>query len=101
MNVLAPDSGAPSLIGTATVTVFIADVNDNTPVITGTYTPTVLEDAAIGTIVATIAASDADSGDNARLTYVIASGNTDGDFSISDVSGIIQVGDLTSYTGRR
>ena len=54
------------------------------------------EDAAVGTIVASINASDADTGDNARLTYVIVSGNTDGDFSITNVSGFIQVGHLAS-----
>ncbi|XP_076447693.1 protocadherin Fat 4-like [Babylonia areolata] len=91
LNVLAPDSGAPVLTGTATVTVIIEDVNDNKPVITGTYTPSVSEGASISTIVTTIVATDDDEGENARLTYVIVSGNTDNDFVIADVNGIIQV----------
>ncbi|KAK7101767.1 hypothetical protein V1264_020097 [Littorina saxatilis] len=91
LKIEAPDSGAPSLTGTATVTVIVDDVNDNTPVITGIYTPTVPENTATGTIVTTVIATDKDSGDNARLTYVIVNGNTDNDFIISDVNGIIQV----------
>ena len=89
--VIAPDQGAPVLTGTATVTVVLDDVNDNSPVIAGTYTPTVSETASIGTVVTTVVATDADDGDNSRLTYTITGGNTDDDFVISSAGGIIQV----------
>lgn len=56
---------------TSTVTVSLVDVNDNTPVISGTYDRTVSEDTAVNTIVVTILATDADAGDNAR--YVAGS----------------------------
>ncbi|KAL8623685.1 hypothetical protein ACOMHN_046504 [Nucella lapillus] len=91
LKVLAPDLGVPVKTGTATVTVVIDDVNDNKPVFTGTYKPRVSEGAKLNAIVTTIVAKDVDAGDNARLNYVIVSGNTNNDFVISDVNGIIQV----------
>ncbi|KAL8582002.1 hypothetical protein ACOMHN_027983 [Nucella lapillus] len=91
LRVLAVDNGAPSRTGTAFITVIVDDVNDNTPVITGTYVTSVSENADVNRVVSTITATDADVGDNARLTHAIVGGNTNGDFVISEENGIIQV----------
>lgn len=96
LTILAPDSGSPSLTGTATVTVIVDDVNDNYPIIVGTYALTIAESVAVGTVVTTINTTDADKGDNARITYTVVSGNTDNDFYLSSSGGTIQVW-ISSY----
>ncbi|PVD25347.1 hypothetical protein C0Q70_15847 [Pomacea canaliculata] len=56
LYVLAVDSGAPALTGTATVTVLLDDVNDNIPTINGTYDLRFREDTATKTVVTTVQA---------------------------------------------
>ncbi|ESO89854.1 hypothetical protein LOTGIDRAFT_164541 [Lottia gigantea] len=87
----ARDQGTPSLTGTATVTVIVDDINDNSPVITGTYDRIVVEDTSVGTLLFTVLATDADSGLNGKLTFSIAAGNTDNDFKIDSDGGFVQV----------
>ena len=83
---------AGSLTGTSTVTVDLIDVNDNAPVVTGTpYDLTISESTSPGSVVVTVAASDLDAGDNARLNFTFTNGNTNSDFTIEMNSGIIQV----------
>ena len=48
IQVIAPDSGVPSLTGTATVTVLVEDVNDNAPSIPPSLSHSLSEDTAIG-----------------------------------------------------
>ena len=79
------------MTGTATVTILIDDVNDNDPVIYGTYQVSVDENAGINTVVTTINATDADSDENGQLTFSIVSGNTDSDFKIDASMGLIQI----------
>ncbi|XP_041349529.1 cadherin-23-like [Gigantopelta aegis] len=84
--------GAGSLTGTSVVTVDLSDVNDNAPVVSGTpYDLSISESLSPVSVVTTIAASDADAGDNARLNFTITNGNTNNDFTIEMNSGIIQV----------
>ena len=68
LTVVATDQGTNpgQNVATATVTVALTDVNDNDPVITGTYSVTTAEDTAVGTVLFQIAATDADIGDNGR-----------------------------------
>lgn len=55
---------------TTTVTVSLSDVNDNGPIFQHhLYTFAVLENAAVGTTVGRIMASDGDTGINAEMTY--------------------------------
>ncbi|KAI8782077.1 protocadherin Fat 4 [Biomphalaria glabrata] len=75
---------------TATLTVIVSDINDNSPLITGTYTPSIAEDSAINTLVMTIAATDADADQNSQLVYTITAGNTGSAFKI-DSTGRVQV----------
>lgn len=87
-----------------TVTVNINSENDNVPVITAGQTFNVSEAAADGTIVGTVAATDADSG-TSFSNWNIVSGDTDDIFDV-DNSGRIFVDDnsnldfesATSYT---
>ncbi|XP_041349525.1 cadherin-23-like [Gigantopelta aegis] len=91
LTIQATDQGAGPLTGTSYIAVTILDVNDNDPVIQGTYTTTVSEDTSTGTIVFTITATDADDGVNSQLTFSITNGNTDSDFRIESQTGIIDI----------
>lgn len=68
LQVVATDQGTTpgQNAATATVTVALIDVNDNDPIITGTYDVTKAEDTAVGTVLFQITATDADIGDNGR-----------------------------------
>ncbi|MEE8390529.1 MAG: cadherin domain-containing protein, partial [Anaerolineae bacterium] len=78
---------------TAAVTVSVANVNDNTPLITDT-TRSVGEDAVNGYLVgAPVTGSDADGG---VLTHTITAGDTDSIFGISGSNGQITVTDNTN-----
>ncbi|XP_012943596.1 protocadherin Fat 4 [Aplysia californica] len=73
---------------TATLTIVVEDTNDNTPVITGTYTPSVSEDASINQLVFQVTATDDDAGANAQLVYDITAGNTGSAFTIDSVGNV-------------
>ncbi|GFS14234.1 protocadherin Fat 4 [Elysia marginata] len=66
----AEDGGTPSLIDTATVTVSITDVNDKRPVFNPTfYNTEVAYDGTCASTIATVTATDADSGNNGQVSY--------------------------------
>jgi len=74
---------------TATLVVTVTDVNDNSPVFAAANTSVrVMEDAVEGFLVAAVVATDADTGDNGRVTYCVVSGNEKGHFSIDSKSGM-------------
>ncbi|XP_059167708.1 cadherin-23-like [Physella acuta] len=75
---------------TATLTIIVDDINDNPPVITGTYSVSVLENSVINTLVLTVTATDLDANQNGQLTYSITAGNTGSAFKI-DSTGRVQV----------
>ncbi|XP_034782908.1 protocadherin gamma-C5-like isoform X11 [Acipenser ruthenus] len=67
-DVLAKDKGNPEMEGRCTVQIAIEDMNDNAPEIILTSLPSpVLEDAAIGTVIALISTRDLDSEDNGKI----------------------------------
>ena len=70
-----------------TITVMVTDVNE-APMITA-QTFSVTENAAAGTTVGTVAATDEDAGNN--LTFSITAGNTGNAFAINASSGAITV----------
>ena len=73
------------------VTVFITDVNDNSPKFTEISLPVEISEATspLSTI-ATVSATDADSGDNARIKFYISDQSVEGLFVIDDqMTGII------------
>ncbi|XP_051869348.1 protocadherin beta-15-like isoform X1 [Pristis pectinata] len=94
--VRAQDSGSVSLSGNVSVDVIVLDQNDNAPVIIqplpeygSTVMETVSRFAEPGYLVAKVSATDADSGQNARLTYQIFKATDSGLFTISSDSGDI------------
>ncbi|KAK6975336.1 cadherin-related tumor suppressor, partial [Biomphalaria glabrata] len=74
LTIVAMDSGAPVQIGTATVTVFVKDVNDHSPVFdsNGPYLANVMENLAAETPVIIVSATDSDEGMNSQIIYNLA-----------------------------
>ncbi len=85
LTVQVEDSG--TLTDTATITVNVTDVNEAPSASDDTFS--LAEDAANGTVVGTVSASDPDAGDS--LTYSITAGNTGGAFAIDSNTGQISV----------
>ncbi|KAI8798662.1 protocadherin-7 [Biomphalaria glabrata] len=86
LTVLAIDRGVPPLTGSTTVTVFVDDVNDNTPSITRTEYQ-LKENEPQGSFVGQIVAEDDDDGLNAQYTFSLVS-DPSSSFLVSE-SGVI------------
>uniref|UniRef100_A0A8D2LKK3 Protocadherin gamma-C5 n=1 Tax=Varanus komodoensis TaxID=61221 RepID=A0A8D2LKK3_VARKO len=72
ITLTARDSGSPPLSTNVTVVLNISDVNDNAPRFTQqAYNTFLKENNPPGSLLCTVAASDPDEGDNARLTYSV------------------------------
>ena len=70
IQVLAEDGGSPSLNATATFRLNVVDVNDHAPKFpNSSYSVHVSELTAGGTDILNVSATDADTGDNARILY--------------------------------
>ncbi|XP_036060664.1 protocadherin beta-18-like [Onychomys torridus] len=70
ITVTVTDKGTPTLTTQQTITVQVADVNDNVPTFTQTsYTLFVQENNSPTLHIGTISATDSDSGSNAHITY--------------------------------
>nr|NP_001009595.2 protocadherin 2 alpha b 8 precursor [Danio rerio] len=95
LTLTAVDGGKPQKSGTTQIIINVEDVNDNIPVFsTSLYKTRIMENAAVGTSVITVQASDADEGLNGEIIYSFIS--HDGDnrvnaFTIDSVSGVISV----------
>ncbi|XP_077997938.1 protocadherin Fat 4-like [Glandiceps talaboti] len=73
----------------------VVDVNDNAPVFSNDiYEEYAQEDVAIGTVVTTVTAIDADSGLNGAIAYAIISGDPNGDFDILNNGSIVTAMEL-------
>ncbi|TWW53262.1 Protocadherin gamma-A2, partial [Takifugu flavidus] len=97
VHVMARDNGSPPLSSNVTVSVFISDVNDNSPQIlypapegNSFMTELVPKAAHGGSLVSKVIAVDADSGQNAWLSYHIVKSSDPGLFSIGVHSGEIR-----------
>ncbi|XP_028271961.1 protocadherin gamma-A11-like isoform X13 [Parambassis ranga] len=97
VQVMARDNGSPPLSSNVTVSVFISDVNDNSPQIlypapegNSFMTELVPKAAHGGSLVSKVVAVDADSGQNAWLSYQIVKSTDPGLFSIGVHSGEIR-----------
>ncbi|XP_051506003.1 putative protocadherin beta-18 [Myxocyprinus asiaticus] len=95
--VLARDNGSPPLSSNVTVSVFITDENDNSPQIlypspegNSFMTEMVPRAAQAGSLVSKVIAVDADSGQNAWLSYHIIKATDPGLFTIGVHSGEIR-----------
>ncbi|XP_038674506.1 protocadherin-8-like [Scyliorhinus canicula] len=108
LRVEARDGGSPPLSSSATVSLRIADRNDNAPLVTqplpgnGSAADVIALPgrAPAGYLATRVRAQDADQGMNARLSYRIVSGEQAGLFTIRTDTGEIYLGrPLTSATG--
>ncbi|XP_060751258.1 putative protocadherin beta-18 isoform X40 [Tachysurus vachellii] len=96
-QVVARDNGSPPLSSNVTVSVFISDENDNSPQILypapegkSLMTEMVPKAALSGSLVSKVIAVDADSGQNAWLSYQIVKSTDPGIFTIGLHSGEIR-----------
>ncbi|XP_035016841.2 protocadherin gamma-A4 isoform X30 [Hippoglossus stenolepis] len=97
VHVMARDNGSPPLSSNVTVSVFISDVNDNSPQIlypapegNSFMTELVPKAAHGGSLVSKVIAVDPDSGQNAWLSYHIVKSTDPGLFTIGVHSGEIR-----------
>ncbi|NXF93680.1 PCDA2 protein, partial [Eubucco bourcierii] len=68
----ASDEGRPSLTGTMELLITVLDANDNAPQFNQTvYKVKLTEDAAVGTLLARVNATDPDLGSNSEVTYTV------------------------------
>ncbi|KAG7518703.1 protocadherin gamma-A12-like [Solea senegalensis] len=97
VQLMARDNGSPPLSSNVTVSVFISDVNDNSPQIlypalegNSFMTELIPKAAHGGSLVSKVIAVDADAGQNAWLSYHIVTSSDPGLFSIDVHSGEIR-----------
>ncbi|XP_029526499.2 protocadherin beta-15-like isoform X22 [Oncorhynchus nerka] len=97
VHVVARDNGSPPLSSNVTVSVFITDENDNSPQIlypapagNSLMTEMVPKAALAGSLVSKVIAVDADSGQNAWLSYLFVKSTDPGLFTIGLHSGEIR-----------
>lgn len=89
LEVVASDQGSPALSTTVTVNVRVLDVNDNSPVFgRNSYTVEVSEDAAVGTPVLEVKATDKDEAFNGKILYFLSK-EAHGAFSVDENTGHI------------
>lgn len=87
LTVRVLDNGLPPLTGSGTVTINLSDANDPPKVAPQTFS--VIEDAAVNTVVGTATATDED-GSQTR-TFAITGGNVGSAFQIDGNTGVITV----------
>ncbi|XP_067851869.1 protocadherin-10-like [Heptranchias perlo] len=97
IKVQAQDAGSPPLSSTAIVNAIILDQNDNAPVIVSPLTwnssasvEIVPQSVYAGSLVAKVIATDADSGQNARLSYQLLEATDPSLFTVGLLSGEIR-----------
>ncbi|XP_054647634.1 protocadherin gamma-A11-like [Dunckerocampus dactyliophorus] len=97
VHVMARDNGSPPLSSNVSISVFISDMNDNSPQIlypslegNSFMTELVPKAAHGGSVVSKVIAVDADSGQNAWLSYHIVKSTDPGLFTIGLHSGEIR-----------
>ncbi|XP_048459397.1 protocadherin beta-16-like isoform X11 [Rhincodon typus] len=95
LTVIAKDGGIPVRSGTVQVLITVKDTNDNAPIFPqSVYRVSVLENAAAGTQVIKLNATDLDGGPNGAIAYSLSSYNsakTREKFSVDSKTGEIKV----------
>uniref|UniRef100_A0A8C5MXL6 Protocadherin-16 n=1 Tax=Leptobrachium leishanense TaxID=445787 RepID=A0A8C5MXL6_9ANUR len=99
LEITATDRGSPPLTSSATLTVVVMDINDNSPTIPLQWELSIPEDALIGSEIAQVTGNDVDSGP--VLWYSLSvDGSPAGMFSILQYSGHIWVTERLDYEER-
>ena len=94
-QVVATDSGIPTLSAMVSVRVVVTDLNDNPPKFDQpSYDTTITDLATRGQFVTIVTASDGDSSDAGRLAYSVVGGNVRQAFAIQEFTGIISLSSL-------
>ncbi|XP_069737774.1 protocadherin-16 [Phaenicophaeus curvirostris] len=96
--VTAMDRGTPPLVGSATLTVVVMDVNDNSPTIPFPWEVRVPENALLGTQIVQLTGNDVDSGP--ALSYALE-GDGAGTFSVPRYGGAIALTAPLDHEQRR
>ncbi|VEN39451.1 unnamed protein product [Callosobruchus maculatus] len=87
--ITATDTGSPVLSANLTVLVEVQDINDNPPVFERKeYSLSVMESLAVNSQILQLTAVDADTGNNARITYRLLQSNASDDSDIKEIFGI-------------
>ncbi|KAK6636218.1 hypothetical protein RUM43_009876 [Polyplax serrata] len=90
LTIVATDKGTPPRSSSASLIIYVNDVNDHEPVFEKSeYSVVLSELSPPGTYVAGITATDEDSGVNAQIYYAFVSGNERNWFAINTDSGLI------------
>ncbi|XP_043530022.1 protocadherin Fat 4 isoform X1 [Chiloscyllium plagiosum] len=80
------------------INITVSDVNDHTPKFSrDVYSFDIPEDTAPGSIVAATLASDADSGTNGEITYMVEEDDKDGVFFLNSVTGVFNLTQTLDY----
>ncbi|KAB7496775.1 Protein dachsous [Armadillidium nasatum] len=86
-----PSDENMKLRSSVTARILVEDYNDNAPTFVSKNRIDILEDEPIGFPVLHVRATDHDSLDNGRITYIINSGNEKGHFDLEYETGILTV----------
>ncbi|XP_068705618.1 cadherin-23-like isoform X2 [Montipora foliosa] len=95
--VSATDLGKPALSSVTTINITVRDVNDQAPEIHTQDVFYIPENATVGTMIASINATDRDVGNNAQIKFTIISGNDDGKFLLNETTGELFTVDSLDY----
>ncbi|XP_030595802.1 protocadherin alpha-2-like isoform X19 [Archocentrus centrarchus] len=97
LTITATDEGSPPLSSTVVITVYISDINDNAPSFPeGNVNIYVKENSKVGDKITKVTAHDADTNENAKLTYSLIENFPKG-FPISTVVNMnSETGDIIS-----
>uniref|UniRef100_A0A670YLY7 FAT atypical cadherin 4 n=1 Tax=Pseudonaja textilis TaxID=8673 RepID=A0A670YLY7_PSETE len=92
LTIIATDKGQPFLSSSTDIVAIILDINDNNPLFAQKlYKVEIAENTLTGTDIVQVFATDNDEGSNGQVRYTIISGNTNSDFRIDSVTGVITI----------
>lgn len=92
LTIIATDKGQPFLSSATDIVAIILDINDNNPFFAQKlYKVEIAENTLTGTDVVQVFATDNDEGSNGQVRYTIINGNTNSDFRIDSVTGVITI----------
>ncbi len=94
LTITATETTVGGQSGSGLAIVFLKDVNEFAPVVPAPQTIKLAENSSVGTVVATVKATDPDRGQT--LSYAITGGNTSNSFKINESTGVITVANPTA-----